>query len=112
MRGVFALVIFDEQGSIVDVERFGTEKHGGAQTMAVGVELAPSAWHTVVALTDNAIMLELKAGPFIPTAAKELATWAPEEGSLEASAYLRSLRYQISNWDIHQEEVVSAAIAG
>lgn len=108
VRGAFALVIFDEQGSVIEVERFGTEKHGGAQGMAVGVELAPGAWHTVVALTDNAVLLEMKAGPFVPTAAKELATWAPEEGSAEAPAYLQSLRYQIATWTIPQEEVASA----
>lgn len=105
IRGVLALVIFNEQGSLVDVTRFGTEKYGGAQGMAVGVELAPGAWHTVVALTDNAVILELKAGPFVATAAKEFASWAPEEGSAEASAYLHSLRYQISTWHIQQEEV-------
>lgn len=108
VRGVFALVIFDETGSVIEVERFGTEKYGGAKGMAVGVELAPTAWHTVVALTADAVMLELKAGPFIPTAAKELAPWAPEEGSAAASAYLQSLLYQISTWHMSQEEVMNA----
>lgn len=94
MRGAFALVLFDDEGGIVAIERFGTEKHGGA----AGVELAPGAWHTVLALTEGAVLLELKAGPFIPTAAKEFAPWAPEEGSVEGASYIAALHQRIVCW--------------
>ena len=98
VRGAFALVLFDERGGIAAIERFGTEKHGGEAGMAVGVELAPGAWHTVLALTEGAVLLELKAGPFIPTAAKEFAPWAPEEGSAHAASYLATRHRQVACW--------------
>lgn len=98
MRGAFALVLFDEDGGITAIERFGTEKHAGVDGMAVGVELAPGAWHTVLALTQGAVLLELKAGPFISTAAKEFAPWAPAEDSPEAEAYLAMLHQQVACW--------------
>jgi cupin fold WbuC family metalloprotein len=88
IRGLFALVIFDEQGAISRIERFGTESHCGN----AGVELAPATWHTILALTPHAVALELKAGPFQPAAAKEPAPWAPEEGGSDAIHYLRYLR--------------------
>lgn len=88
IRGVFALVVFDQQGEIARIERFGTE--GLCEN--AGVELAPATWHTVLALTPKAVALELKAGPFQLDAAKELAPWAPEEGAQEAIAYLRFLQ--------------------
>lgn len=87
-------MIFDDQGAIESVTRFGTEGLCGN----AGVELAPSTWHTVLALTSDAIALELKAGPFRPTAAKEPAPWAPEEGTREAAAYLRELRNAVDHY--------------
>jgi len=88
IRGMFALVVFDERGAIKKVERFGTE----GLCESAGIELPPATWHTILALTPQAVVLELKAGPFLPNAAKEPAPWAPEEGSLESTAYLQYLR--------------------
>jgi cupin fold WbuC family metalloprotein len=88
IRGLFALVVFDNQGAIGRIERFGTE----GRCANAGVELAPGTWHTIVALTEQAVLLELKAGPFQASAAKEPAPWAPEEGSTDAAGYLRFLR--------------------
>jgi len=95
VRGLFALVTFDEDGSIREVVRFGTEGHGPAEVLAVGVELSAGTWHTVIALVPGAVLLELKAGPFDPNAAKEPASWAPEEGSPHATLYLEGLRAAI-----------------
>ena len=93
IRGLFALVVFDDEGDIVRIDKFGTEGLCGN----AGVELAASTWHTVVALTPYAVALELKAGPFMPDAAKEPAPWAPAEGSPDAVAYLRFLKDAIGH---------------
>lgn len=98
VRGVFALVLFSDMGMIENIVRFGTEKYEGSGGMGIGVELPPHAWHTVVALTDGAILLELKEGPFRPDAAKEFAPWAPDEGTTESAEYVRSLHSAIENW--------------
>lgn len=86
VRGRFALLLFDDTGNITAVQPFGIGSG------AVAVELPPGAWHTVIALTPQAVLFETKAGPFDPLRAKEPATWAPEEGGAPASAYLRRLR--------------------
>jgi cupin fold WbuC family metalloprotein len=96
IRGVFALVLFTDGGEIENVVRFGTEKFADGEPLAVGVELPPGVWHAVVALTVDAVLLEMKAGPFVATAAKEPAPWAPEEGTIEAGQYLQSLRAAIT----------------
>jgi cupin fold WbuC family metalloprotein len=88
VRGLFALVVFDDAGAIARIEAFGTEGLCGN----AGVELAASTWHTVLALTPGAVALELKAGPFDPQAAKEPAPWSPEEGGPDAAAYLDFLK--------------------
>ncbi|ACM20492.1 hypothetical protein Geob_2138 [Geotalea daltonii FRC-32] len=89
--GLFALVTFDDDGSVYEVVRFGTEKYGQAEDLSVGVELPSGTWHTVIALVPDSVLLELKAGPFDAKAAKEPALWAPMEGSPEASFYLHYL---------------------
>lgn len=84
IRGQMALVTFDEQGKVTGALRFGSEKHG--PDVAAGAEVPPDTWHTVIALEPGSVLLEVKAGPFDPSQPKDLAPWAPEEGSAEATA--------------------------
>lgn len=48
-------------------------------------------WHTVIALESGCVLFETKAGPFDPNHPKDLAPWAPDEGSAGALAYLNLL---------------------
>ena len=89
IRGSMALITFDDQGSVAAILRFGSEKHGS--DLAAGAEVASSTWHTVVALEPGCVLLEVKAGPFDPNQPKDLASWAPEEGSAMAQSYLQGL---------------------
>jgi cupin fold WbuC family metalloprotein len=93
LRGVMAIVTFDDQGAVTDVLRFGSEKHG--DEMAVGAEVSSSTWHTVIALEPGCVLLEVKAGPFDPNQPKDLALWAPEEGTSSAVRYLQQLMLMI-----------------
>jgi cupin fold WbuC family metalloprotein len=94
VRGAMALVIFDDQGAITQVLRFGTERLGN--TMAVGVEIPCSTWHTVIALEPGSVLLEVKSGPFDPNQPKDFAVWAPEEGTTAAQSYLLQLRSRVN----------------
>ncbi len=80
------MVTFDDHGVVTKVLRFGFEKHG--DEMAIGAEVSPITWHTVIALEPGCVLLEVKAGPFDPNQPKDLAPWAPEEGSFSARVYL------------------------
>jgi cupin fold WbuC family metalloprotein len=92
VKGLFALIIFDGAGEIIQVSKFGTEKFLTKGINNVGVELTPAVWHTVLALVENSILLEVKSGPFIARAAKEIAPWAPAEDSSEAAHYFNNLK--------------------
>jgi cupin fold WbuC family metalloprotein len=98
VKGKFALVVFDDRGTPQQVSAFGTELFG--EEMPAGVELSPGVWHTVVALTVNAVLLEIKAGPFDAGAAKEFAPWAPEEGTPQAQDYLQLLCRHIAEHSV------------
>lgn len=95
VTGRFALLTFDDHGTLQLVEHFASEMHGGGKQCAVGVEIAPETWHCVIALCPDAILLEVKPGPFNPEAAKEWASWAPVEGSREAMEWLAAMKTKI-----------------
>ena len=86
LRGTFGAFLFAEDGRVVLAATLGGEPAIPA------LEVDPREWHTVIALSEDAVLLETKGGPFDPAAAKELAPWAPEEGSDEAMCYLAGLR--------------------
>jgi cupin fold WbuC family metalloprotein len=91
LRGSLAVYIFDDVGSILKLLKLECPPLGECSDRCVGVELPAATWHSVVALVDGSVLLELKAGPFNPEAPKELAKWAPAEGTAEAKAFHSSL---------------------
>jgi len=90
IRGRFALVQFDDTGGVVAVHRFGAGEATGI------VQVSPAVWHTVLALTEDAVLFEAKSGPYIADQAKTFASWAPEEGASEQLVYLQKLRDIVS----------------
>jgi len=92
--GLMALVTFDEQGNVTRVMRFGPDSHDEA--FAIGAEVTANTWHTVIALEPGCILLEVKAGPFDSTQPKDLAPWAPNEGTAAAAVYLNKLKESIT----------------
>lgn len=89
VRGLMALMTFDDQGTVKSVLRFGSEKNG--RDIAAGAEVPANTWHTVIALEPGCVLLEVKAGPFNPNQPKDLAAWAPEEGTADAARFLKRL---------------------
>lgn len=86
LRGRLGLVEFDDAGAVMQTLKVGA---GGA---AIGVDVAHGTWHTAVALEDETVFLEAKAGPYLPLTAEEKAPWAPAENSPEAAAYLAKMK--------------------
>jgi hypothetical protein len=56
------------------------------------MELAEGAYHALVALSPDAVMFELKQGPYQPTADKDFLAGFPLEGTAEASLQERRWR--------------------
>ena len=89
LRGRFALILFDDEGHIQKILPFGPHEENA------GADLPPGVWHTVVCLAPRSVFFETKPGPFNPLTKKDLALWAPEEGSPGAATYLQSLELAI-----------------
>lgn len=84
LRGRLGIVYFDEKGSVTGKV---VMEAGGP---AVAVNIPAGQYHGVVALTP-AVIMEAKAGPFVPYLPNEKAHFAPEEGSPAAAGYLARL---------------------
>lgn len=98
VRGLMALVVFDNQGNVVEMQKFGAGVHASEHDVAVGTETLPGTWHSILSLEPGSILLELKAGPFDPAAPKFPAPWAPAEGSDEGQCYLSWMREHCVTW--------------
>ena len=94
LRGFMALVIFNDVGHATDIVKFGTEGFGN--DLAVGASVSSHQWHTVIALEAGSVLCEVKAGPFDPAQPKDLASWAPGEGTGMANKYLKHLHELVS----------------
>lgn len=98
LRGLLGVIVFDDAGGVVQTARVGAAAlcvPGNplrGQVTAIGVDISHGTWHTAVALEPDTVFFETKAGPYLPFTAAERAPWAPAENSVEASAYLASLR--------------------
>lgn len=92
LEGKAVFLIFGESGEVEEVHPlvgYGISTQSGAANL--GVDIAPGIWHTLVVLSPHAVIYEVKPGPYLPTADKEFAPWAPVEGSPECADYLARL---------------------
>lgn len=85
LRGRLGLVLFDGAGQVVGQHVLG------AGDAALGVDIQPGTWHSVLALEPGTVFLEAKAGPYSPLSAEERAPWAPAESDAGAGAYRQRL---------------------
>lgn len=93
VSGLFVLFIFDDNGEVLAIIKFGSDLYRNQDiNCGVGVEIPPNTWHTVIALSESAVLFEVKEGPFDPLSAKEIAPWAPNEFAEKSLLYFQSLK--------------------
>jgi len=85
VRGRMAVLLFRDNGEVDRIVRIGPEEEN------YGLDIPPGVWHSVVCLEKGSVFFEAKPGPFNPSHKKDMASWAPEEGSPEAGTYLEDL---------------------
>lgn len=85
LRGNIDLLIFDDKGSVV-------QRIAMSPTETPSVEIPPNTWHTYVCKATGTVALEVKEGPYIPTAEENFAPWAPPEYNEQAASYREKLR--------------------
>ena len=100
IEGAIDVVLFDEEGNMVDVIRLGSQGLG----VAFFYRLSNPQFHTVLINSNHAMIIETTQGPFD----KEetiFASWSPDEDHISVSNYIEYLKIQSSKYaqKIHDE---------
>jgi cupin fold WbuC family metalloprotein len=80
LQGAIGLLLLDDAGTVLRRERLD------AAGPLRGMELAEGQVHTLVALTPDAVMFEIKQGPYDPAVDKDFLETFPAEGTAAATA--------------------------
>lgn len=89
LKGRLVVVEFNADGSVADHLLLDPLQGN------YGAEIAPRTFHTIIPLDAGTTVYEVKNGPYDPIDDKNFASWAPAEGSGEASEYLRDLLMKV-----------------
>jgi cupin fold WbuC family metalloprotein len=92
LQGALDFVLFDEHGSIEQVQRLAA----GSDTF--GIDLEPGLFHAFVVRAPDTLIYEVKPGPYSALDDKDFASWAPAEGTPEVSAYVEALEVALQRW--------------
>ena len=95
LRGKLALLLFGEDGSV----DFAHSRILSLADGLFGMDIPPGIWHSLVVLED-AVIYEVKghpAGGYVQERDKNFPLWSPEEGSVEANAYLQMMEEAARN---------------
>ncbi|MBL6763591.1 MAG: WbuC family cupin fold metalloprotein [Verrucomicrobiae bacterium] len=82
LRGRVELLEFADDGRLLSRRTLSADSGLSA------VELSANTWHSLIPTGDEAVIMEVKQGPFAATAPEEFAAWSPEEGAPEVASYL------------------------
>jgi cupin fold WbuC family metalloprotein len=86
LKGCIGFLVFEPGGTVLSAHRLAA-----ADPSRCLVDIEPGVWHTLVPLTDDCVVLEIKRGPYCAETDKTFAEWSPEEGSVSAGEYLKQL---------------------
>ncbi len=97
LQGQLGYVSFREDG-LPDEESFLLLD---SERGVYGCDIRPGVWHTIFALAPDAVLFEVKPGPYSAANDKDFASWAPLEYSPEAAAYLAGIEDAFRcRWDL------------
>lgn len=78
LQGSIGVLLFDDNG--VCIQRHRLDAAGPVR----GLQLSEGSFHSLVALTADTVIFELKQGPYQPLADKDFLVGFPQEGELES----------------------------
>ena len=85
LRGRIAVIEFDDLGNITGHTVLDPSDGN------FGAEIPERTFHTIIPLDPETVAYEVKDGPYSPIDDKNFASWAPKEGSANATEYLKGI---------------------
>lgn len=90
LTGRFVVVQFNDDGTIADHMILDPAMK------EVAAEVGPRTYHTIICLSPDSVIYELKDGPYDVADDKHFAGWAPREGDPESKEYIAGLLRQMN----------------
>ena len=85
MSGRLGVITFAEDGAVLQAVILSRCSGN------LAVDIPHGVYHTAVSLESGTVFYECKAGPYLPLAEDETASWAPKDNDAGASLYLEQL---------------------
>jgi cupin fold WbuC family metalloprotein len=86
LQGQADFLVFSATGQLLQKHRLAVGQS------CCGLELSPGQFHSVIAVDGPVVFLEVKQGPFDPTAPRSYGSFAPAETEPHAGAFLQQMR--------------------
>lgn len=80
LQGALSALIFDENGVVLERADLASGEM---------IEIKANTWHTIFPRDGDAVILDVKEGPYRPDDSVKFAAWAPVEGSSSVPEFLR-----------------------
>ncbi len=90
LRGKIGVLVFADDGTVSQCLVLQPESE------TLGIDIFPGTIHSLVALQENSVFFEAKAGPYVPIATNERVAWAPNESALNTQDYLAWMKQHFS----------------
>lgn len=62
-----------------------------AGTPSAVLDMEPDVWHSFIVMKPDTVIFECKKGPYEVASDKDFATWAPNEGTVEADEWVKQM---------------------
>ncbi len=85
LAGRIGVLIFHADGSVAEHFVLSPNEND------FGVTIPSTVFHSMVALESGSVFFEAKAGPYVPIADAEKASWAPAETDPGSNEYLKEM---------------------
>lgn len=85
VQGEIGVLVFDDKGLVTH------KYHLSTNNQSAMVELPANCWHCLYPISEQAVLLEIKEGPYTPATPEDFATWAPKEGDANVESFLNRL---------------------
>jgi cupin fold WbuC family metalloprotein len=79
LHGRFAVLVFDDAGKVIE------RAHLGEDTSVV--EIPAGGWHAVLSRDTDAVIFEVKHGPYMPISEADVADWGKGRSAAELNAW-------------------------
>ena len=95
LEGLCGVITFDSKGNKNDFFIISSDKYNKKNKYHFGYQIKAKLCHTLISLSKESVLLEIKNGPFIEKTNKFIPKWSPKEKTLDSKILFNTLKSQL-----------------